>query len=409
MRQENYFKPAVDRANAVASTAASHQTAYTEAKTKFGKTAKVEQSLVPSQEARVRWLELIKLISVCLPRNEDPAKRPDKIEDREEIQITSIVARHVDNLAEWYTGVQPMMEQAAPAAQPGAVPGAMPDPNAQQPMPGAAPNPNAGMAGGMVDPNAAAAGGPTGPGWIVELVGHHFHNRKEAPARSADLYVKSTLIKNLSSEKVSIPPAERVQGEASEFDLKKLGVGFPVIVGHSMDWNNVVIDPTGGDEGQQAMGPGGIALPAGSKPLPQPRFDFRLQFCWQDAPAGTTPPASADGTTAAVPPTVPGAAPVAPRGAPSLTACCSGRNDASGRTATPDASAGWSASRRAFGCSSARRGTADAHGAVARSATIASNRSPDGAAGRHGAGCAARTRCATDYRTHVDRVKDGES
>lgn len=334
---DDYFKPAVARANKVSGEAASHATAYKTAQDDFAKTTKIEQNLLPSQDVRVRWLELLKVIDVSLPRNPDPEKRPDKIEEREEILITSIVWKHVDDLGLWYTDVSPHMDQpaAAPTAA-GTVPPAdatataIPTAPPTTAPPGASPTPAASTAavdpatGMALDASGAAPAdvGLTGKtGWIVQLQGHHYHNKLSAPLDSADLYLKKTLIKNLRSEKLPIPARERTEGGPTELDLKKLGIGFPVMVVGEMDPNFTLVDPTVLNEEANAGNavPGGPVPPSANKH--QPRYTFTVQFCWQDSP-GEPAPAAGEGTDAttgslpASPPPGPAEAAVAPAETP---------------------------------------------------------------------------------------------
>jgi type IV pilus assembly protein PilM len=326
VRLDGYFQKAVDNANKVAGLAAQYTTEYETATANFAKTTKIEQSLVPDQDARVRWLELLKVIDVALPRNEDPEKRPDKIEEREEILITSVVWKHVDDLALWYTDVSPKMDQPVVAVAPGATPvaaapGAGPnaDPAAGMPPPanpiGA--NPNAVVpldATGAVPLDATGAvpppadSGPTGSGWIVQLMGHHYHNQSNRPSDSADLYLKKTLIKNLASEKLAIPPGELAKGEPAELNLRKLGIGYPVIVDGKMDPEFTLVDPTAALEAGGAAVAAGVAPPANAVKR-QPKYEFIVQFCWQDAPGSAVPATAAEGTDGAQP--VPAAVPPA--------------------------------------------------------------------------------------------------
>jgi len=337
--EKDFFASAVARANKVSGDAASHATAYKTAQDDFAKTTKIEQNLLPNQDVRVRWLELLKIIDVSLPRNPDPEKRPDKIEEREEILITSIVWKHVDDLGLWYTDVSPHMDQpvAAPIASeavpPGdanatAIPSAPPTTAIPTAPPGASPDPMA-AAPAAVDPATGmpldASGAPPAdvgltakPGWIVQLSGHHYHNKLSAPLDSDDLYLKKTLIKNLKSEKLPIPPGERKEGGPTELDLKKLGIGFPVMVEGVMDLNFLLVDPTVMNDEAQVVAAG--AAPPNATKI-QPRYTFIVQFCWQDSP-GEPAPAAGDGTDATTgslpvsPPPVPAEAAVAPAEVP---------------------------------------------------------------------------------------------
>jgi type IV pilus assembly protein PilM len=295
---DGYFQPAVSAAETVVKTAQEYETKYTDAKKAYQNTSNVGQSLVVSPDARERWLKVWKGLNLCLPRDE--GKPPDDLTRRNSLNIMSIEAQHIDDLATWYTAVQEFNK---------------PEPSAVQAAPPQDPNADASQAAGTPAPTAGTTGeetGPAGAGWVIELRGHHYHNKRGDEPNNAELFVRKTLIKNLKTGKVSIPAQDRQEGGPEEIDLKKLGLAFPVVLPAtgkvyqaSMSWDYKIPAPDAEDDA------GGRREGAKSNDIPAPRFDFIVQLCWLDEPpkeeeappAGEEgQPASAEGPPPAAPP-----------------------------------------------------------------------------------------------------------
>jgi type IV pilus assembly protein PilM len=137
------------------------------------------------------------------------------------------------------------------------------------------------------DANAPAA---NPGGWVVQIVGHHYHN--EDPTNQGMHYLYMSLIKNLRHEKVTLLDD---QGHPVEYTMKEVGIQSPVIVDTT---SNIVEDTqnnpniTGGAAiapGAMMVGPGGAATaPAAQGPVPDTqkpsvtlkRFNFKIEFAW---------------------------------------------------------------------------------------------------------------------------------
>ena len=72
--------------------------------------------------------------------------------------------------------------------------------------------------------------GPTGPGWVIQLRGHHFHNKRSEGVG----YVRDTLIKNLRETKIKLVDKD---GKPEELTLKELGIGYPTVVFQTAEGN----------------------------------------------------------------------------------------------------------------------------------------------------------------------------
>jgi len=333
-----YFESAVKAADSVVSRAKDFDAKFTAAQTEFKKTGDVGQSLVPAVNRRERWLEVWKAINLCLPVDEgQPAA---DITKRKSLNVISIQAQHLDDVALWYTSVQefdktePADVQAAAAAPEGT------DTNAQA-VPMATP-----AATTPAADSGAPATGPTGPGWIISLRGYHYHNDTLKPPDSRERYVRKTLIQNLKATKIPLPEEDRVENGPTEIDLKKLGFVCPVVrpvdgreYESSMSWDYTV--EAADEDADEAANP--AARKAGQgKPVAAPRFDFIVELCWLDEPPKEeAQPAGEDSTQPAGAEGVPAAASIAPvAGGDQPTAAVPPDGEAPPAAAAPDAAPG---------------------------------------------------------------------
>lgn len=229
---------------------------------------------------------------------------------------------------------------AAPAA-PGSAPAAPAPAAGLPPAPAAGLPPAADAASGTASATAAAtpatpaAGtaattegsggteevtGPEGPGWVIEIKGHHFFN--------ADIltwggtHVRDTFLKNLREQTVELPTGPGLP--PTRFTMAELGVGFTVLtVDPPIDQNNTIPNPyfvgnpqmpgsgAGAMPGMPGMMGGAGMMPGMAPAMPgaagpaakpgagkeakkekeeppeppffaAPKYTFVLQFCWQE-------------------------------------------------------------------------------------------------------------------------------
>ncbi|MFM7205660.1 MAG: type IV pilus assembly protein PilM [Planctomycetaceae bacterium] len=249
---------------------------------------------VQLQERRFQSLDLMRAIGTILPRDPD-GQPPATITDRREIHVDSVDMQFFPDLATWFAGVQGQWAETKAAAAK-----ENPDGNAAAAAPDQAPPADGAAAPEAVaatDPAATAPAadgaaapteGPSGPGWVVQIRGHHFHNGEQG--NEGEQFVRGTLVRNLLPDGDGVPvSAGKKSGET--VPVKELGIGYPVIVESSA----IVKVP-----------PATAAPPAGpSSPPPEDlkRYDFNLQFSWQPTtPGSTLPPPAAAATAAAAAP-----------------------------------------------------------------------------------------------------------
>lgn len=259
----------------------------------------VQKKLTDNVEGRLRWLELIKAIDAALPKDASPREETaEAVMKRNELHITAIDNQFFADLAtEYFTGVEPVY-----AVQPKYVP-----PAPAAPAGAAAADPAAAAAVDALGEGAAAAPatGPTGPGWVVQLTGHHFHNADMS--NDTGRFVVQTLLKNLAEGTVELPDGPG--GELIAVPIKDLAISHAWIAADKSIDPNFMIDPDaelyaeGGappqmafelsdddegdddkDEDKKSAAPPVIdplTGQAATRAFLVRRYDFVVQFCWQ--------------------------------------------------------------------------------------------------------------------------------
>lgn len=173
----------------------------------FDKIKTTGSNLLSGVEGRIRWLELLKAINASLPRDLE-GQEPEEIADRNQLQIVNIDCQKLDeaSLQSWFGVMRDKGWYVAPGTP------SLPPVSATTPTSTAvAQAPAAGAA--ATDAAASSDPGPTGEGYIVQIVGFHYHN-KATPVPGylqGAQYVRETLVRQLQTGFVELPrPVEAV-------------------------------------------------------------------------------------------------------------------------------------------------------------------------------------------------------
>ena len=321
-------------------------------------------------DRRLLWLELLKAINRALPRTEgiEPGQVPDPTEvpisQRKELNIEYIESQYFSDLASWFTEPVRRRYMEEMARWEGVVPASDQEPGSGAPV-GAAEDEGEAEDGGRdddleandfeandfeadaeLDEEADAevedaepeeemfeaeldieidelglpeVTGPEGPGWVIELRGHHFHN--EDPLTWGGTHVRDTFLRNLREMTIELPLGP--EGEMESFTMEELGIGYAILaletrIEHNHRVPNPYYEPpvrqtrpgaadprgapgrTGGLGGTRGgLGArSGAAQPAAEAPREEvgengidpdnppffvaPRYTFVVQFCWQE-------------------------------------------------------------------------------------------------------------------------------
>lgn len=318
------WETALSQAAGVSTTSGGLLQRDVESETQLNNLRAIKTEVVGSADRRVLWLELMRAINEALPAM-DPVKnrvQPGQIPDpkvlpfgeRQDLKIEYVETQRFNDLSLWFTEnvKRRYLEFHPQVAEELLKKMAAADPNAPAANPAAGPlDPNAGQPGGIAGEGGAGPVGedvlgesnvsavplppPTGPGWVIEIGGYHFYN--ERPAEGGSAHLKNTLLYNLEYGGVDLPLGPG--GKMERFTFKELGIDYSILV------NNNTIDrefrlpnpnyvpPANaanagfgeGGAGPAAAPPAGAAADGENVPyFKVPRYDFVVQFAWQEKP-----------------------------------------------------------------------------------------------------------------------------
>jgi hypothetical protein len=143
---------------------------------------------------------------------------------------------------------------------------------------------------------------------VLEMKGYHFQNSDRAirEGTAGAIYLRKTLLKALREGKVRLPadPTNPADPQITEFSFEELGIGFPILAENPpINLRNVIANPKAvqvpgatqrNDEDESGVFPTQPMPPRTATPatpaagptipatFPAPRYDFRVQFCWQE-------------------------------------------------------------------------------------------------------------------------------
>jgi len=262
------FKAAFAATDTVQARSQKATAAVAESKSRRETAMTLRQTFATVYDRRFQTLDMLRAVEACLPRKNLADPNPA---EREEIHVDSIECEFYPDLATWFAAVKPMWEEthgmgSKPAA--GAAPADAPP---------AAP----------ADPAAPATVGPSGPGWVIQIAGHHFHNEDTHLAEQDEQFVRSTLIRNLDGRGDEVPvsagPAVgAAEGQPVLAPIKSLGIDYPVIVVSPPVRKVPVRKSSGATTSATSLlegVPGAVADAADVIELK--RYDFVVQFCWR--------------------------------------------------------------------------------------------------------------------------------
>jgi type IV pilus assembly protein PilM len=339
------YDAAFKAADSVKTESQAAQSSYADMQKKQEEAVVRQKDFVRLEDHRFQVLDMMRTVESMLP-HDDAGKVPDSLADRRELHIDQIDCQYYPDLDTWFTGVKEKWAETHPAEEAEEL-----DEGgnaAAAPAEGAAP---------------AEVQGPKGPGWVIQMVGYHYHNEDHHKPDQGAQFVRSTIVKGLLGKAGDVTvSAGPMAGQT--VPIKDLGIGFPVIISSSplRPMPNPLAVPgqfgmggmpfpgggpgmppgggfgpgglrppgaggvrPGGDSakpgsdavaGSPAAAPGesgaaeggtdgtGAAAPDDSKPMAAAnqmirRYDFVLQFAWQPMVPGLQKPEAAEGEAAA--------------------------------------------------------------------------------------------------------------
>ena len=247
-----------------------------------------QQFLLDVENRRFQMMDMLRAVNSLLPQD-PPGNVPAELADRKELHIDRMDCEYFPDLARWFSSIEQAWAQTHPtdgaASEMTAGDGGAPVETA------AAVNADApeGLPTDGLPAGAPAMRGPKGPGWVIELTGHHFHNEDHHKPNQTAQFVRSTIVKGLLAGEPE-EGSEEVQVSAGPLAGKRvtvagIGIGFPVIISSSP----VKVVSIVSEEIKSAALPSEVA-PDKPPDLKLKRYDFVLQFCWQPTTPGALKP-----------------------------------------------------------------------------------------------------------------------
>ena len=311
---KSLWKPAIDQADNVIRNSSQLKSEAGAADGGFKSTDQIGQHLLGNVEGRLRWLELMRAIDRCLPRdvskveskketlqpagelskaakpveskdesaskNTDSNALQEQITDRNELHVKNLECQYCDDVSTWFSIVKQWYRGPDLGAQSGGASAEASQTTTPDAGQAAAP-----AASGTAEQQAGESNftGPKGSGWIVKLEGYHYHNNKQkAGDDDGAQFVRNTLIDNLLKEKVELPNGDGIMEDVS---MRELGITYPVLINPKIVEQDEVDNPYAHTDGSGtitgAAGRRGTAEDSAAGKIKLRRFDFVVQFCWQ--------------------------------------------------------------------------------------------------------------------------------
>jgi type IV pilus assembly protein PilM len=282
------YRNAYAASDAAKSQSAAAKAAVEEAEKRFRDTIAWERYLVEVHDRRFQSLDLLRAVTSLLPRDE-AGVNPESPADRKEIHVDSLDMEYVPDLAVWFQGIERDWERTLAAAR--KVPDG-PATTPQTPPTDGQPAVEAAAAGDPAlpageDPAAAKPAGPSGPGWVVQIVGHHFHNEDHHKPLEGEQFVRETLVRGLLGDSGPVSVAAGAKA-GEQVAVAELGIGFPVIVQRTpVTKVKVSTSQAVGGLGDAAGRAPVAGQPEGEQFLQLKQYAFVLQFAWQPRSPGS--------------------------------------------------------------------------------------------------------------------------
>ncbi|VAX39956.1 probable fimbrial assembly protein PilM [hydrothermal vent metagenome] len=218
--------------------------------------------LVPLRNGN-RWAELQKSVNGCLPRDVGVENDITTLTKKKMVKINAFTAQRVEDVGVWFSELQGGQKDYM-----------------------------------LEDERKTGVAPPKGPGYIVTLDGHHFHNDEEEGKSEMKgvLFVKNTLLAHLQKW-TYLPPKS-----SKKLDIRKLGISHATIIANKAD-NDFRIEEDGqgfsdtnglSESAYGSRGRGGRFAPSRFQSKednekeeevePITKTSFKIQFIWQPIP-----------------------------------------------------------------------------------------------------------------------------
>ena len=330
---ESLFANAFTQIDSVVAKSSQIQSSLQQAQSERLGILETQQRFIRIKDRRFQTLELIRAIEAMTPRNE-PEKTDEVLRDEmkeaeaalaaeeamaapttailkptipisinyDELHIDSLDCQFFEDLSTWFEPIEEDWRSTIAAAkfesdneeEQASITNPSDEDEAEQPNSEAGGESNEGMDDVAYEPEEEEnePQSPTGKGWVIQIVGHHFHNEDYHAPFEGRTYLRTTFIESLLGERGEIVTVAAGPMAGDKVLPKDIGIGFPAIIESNPIedyWVSTAVDSVA-DDGM-GMGPsrrpsrgfdGGLAEDG----LDLRKYRFVIQFVWKPKSPG---------------------------------------------------------------------------------------------------------------------------
>jgi type IV pilus assembly protein PilM len=327
---ESLFADAFTQIDSVVAKSSQIQSSLQQAQSEQLEILNTQQRLIQIGDRRFQTLELIRTIESMIPRDE-PDKTDEVLRDEikeaeaaraeeearanqtisavtptipisinyDELHVDSLDCQYFEDLSAWFEPIEEDWRSTIAAAKLGSFD--KEDPSEAEPS--EADSADESNSETSVDGNESTDAiadefdenepeSPSGAGWVIQIVGHHFHNEDYHAPFEGRTYLRTTLIESLLGERGEIVTVSAGPMAGEKVLPKEIGIGFPAIIESNPIedyWVSTAVDSIG-DDGM-GMGPSRIPSRGAGGELMEDgielkKYQFVIQFVWKPKTPG---------------------------------------------------------------------------------------------------------------------------
>ena len=327
---ENLFADAFTQVDSVVSKSSQIQSSLQQAQSEQLEILETQQRLIRIGDRRFQALELIRTIESMIPRNE-PDKTDELLRDEmkaaeaalkeqeasempnalsvkptipisinyDELHIDSLDCQYFEDLSTWFEPIEEDWRTTIAAAEFASFDteeSSEAEPSeadsAEEAISETDNDDNENMDGGANEFEESEPETPSGAGWVIQIVGHHFHNEDYHAPFEGKTYLRTTFIESLLGERGEIVTVSAGAEAGEKVFPKDIGIGFPVIIESNPIedfWISTAVDSIGDD----GMGMGSSRSPTRGVDgglmedgIELKKYRFVIQFVWKPKTPG---------------------------------------------------------------------------------------------------------------------------
>jgi len=328
---ESLFADAFTQIDSVVAKSSQIQSSLQQAQSEQLEILDTQQRLIQIGDRRFQTLELIRTIESMIPRDE-PDKTDEVLRDEikkaeaaraeeearatqtisavtptipisinyDELHVDSLDCQYFEDLSTWFEPIEEDWRSTIAAAELGIFDkeeSSEPEPSeadsAEESTPETSVDGNESMdttADEFDEENEPES--PSGAGWVIQIVGHHFHNEDYHAPFEGRTYLRTTLIESLLGERGEIVTVSAGPMAGEKVLPKEIGIGFPAII-ESNPIEDYWVSTAGDSIGDDGMGMGPSRSPTrgfGGELLEDgielKKYQFVIQFVWKPKTPG---------------------------------------------------------------------------------------------------------------------------